>query len=446
MRMPVLVLMPVRHALAAVLLLVITTDSQCQEQQLQPRWTAPLPKRHCLIGFTPDGKTLATVAVFKERRVNRVHLWDVANGKETTSFAIDEVEAPSVPASLFVPYTFEFSPDGKVLAVKNSQKKTIKWYALPDGQLKVTLPLQKPTIDTVSFHLSLQRQLLCLRIERNFVFALFAWDCHNLKLMFALPGLSKYCISPEGRFLFTDTHEPGVRYFDPKREKLFSPNAKSEPTPKSKPARPQPTADPATRVWDARSGKLLARLEGVRLRDTHFLPDSSAVLLDDNLFDMNNWRVLAAINDYRLQRSFSSDGYYMISKSCAPGGKTNVTRDYGFRVWDLRSKRELEKVIVYQPASLYRVSSPEFIPYSKVVIASVFAYSSLADKEEKKTLPPGDYLFFYDATTGRELASMVHDDMDYLCGPDGKSLALISYGKEDGGTRLKLYDMPPGRR
>jgi WD40 repeat protein len=78
-----------------------------------------LPHPHPVLAvlFTPDGKTLVSAGRF-QRGEGRVHLWDVASGKERG--------APQMPSPGFLARVI-LSADGKTLITSSSLRPTICW-------------------------------------------------------------------------------------------------------------------------------------------------------------------------------------------------------------------------------------------------------------------------------------------------------------------------------
>ena len=177
--------------------------------------------------------------------------------------------------------------------------------------------------------------------------------------------------------------------------------------------------DDTTRLWDARSGKLLQRLEhDGPVLSLAFSPDGSMLATgsEDNmarLWDVRTGKKLHKLehDDWVDTLAFSPDG-----SKLATGSLDNTTS-----LWDVRTGKKLQSLEHYG-----EVNALAFSPDG----------SMLATGGLNKTAR------LWDVATGKELHKLEHDDwVDTLAfSPDGSRLATGSYDKT-----ARLWDVQTGK-
>ena len=106
----------VKIVLAALLVFVLSAGALWGLLPARPRFALSAPEYSGLIGFSPDGKMLAT-RVARQRHSNfngAVQLWDATTGQERASFVENSDQFRGGT----------FSPDGKLLAVDHYDDDT----------------------------------------------------------------------------------------------------------------------------------------------------------------------------------------------------------------------------------------------------------------------------------------------------------------------------------
>lgn len=416
-----------RQVLAAVLLVAGMAEGHTQEQVLKPRWSVPLPRTHYLIGFSADGQTLLTAAETKLHHVDRIHHWNVSNGKELGSFPIDEVQ--TLRYARFMS-NIRMTADGKSLFVFYRDKQFIKHYSVAQAKLVATIsPSPKPD-SSISLWLSPDGQILYLRYQlrgsKKNQSEIQAWDHTRQKLLFTLPKAKEVRLSPCGRYLLTFSY---TGYFDPDDDPLFAPKEQE--------------VDKSLYAWDARTGKALAKIETPETV-LDFLSDGNAVLIDGKLYDTGTWKMLIHVKGIKPHwQSFSSDGAWMISLYARNGGGSfdNSMTAYGFIPYDLLKDMRQDPVVVYNKDSIFSVQTPQFIPQTKIVAVPLFpATSPDAKPRQADDLSSSNHLLFYDLASRKRFARLSFtSSFDYCCAPDGKCIAVVNNDKT--GPRLELVDV-----
>lgn len=162
------------------------------------------------VAISPDGKLLAAGT-----RLNRVRLFDVSTGKEST------VEKPHKDAVISV----AFSPDGKILATgAGGDDKTVCLWDVASGKQLAVLSGHSDSVVAISF--SPDGKLLATGGLTNLAEAAAGrpqvvckiWEIPSGKELATLPGYSDgvrcLAFSPGGKTLATVGDHPGVKLWD----------------------------------------------------------------------------------------------------------------------------------------------------------------------------------------------------------------------------------------
>jgi WD40 repeat protein len=244
------------------------------------------------VALSADGKFLATGA----GGVNRVHVWEVATGKEIGAFPL--LKQPV--------YAVAFAPDGKTLVSGGADKTVRIWQLDPIKELQ-KIEMKEGTVDAVVF--SRDGKLLAWAGGDKII---HLWDTENGKEVRPLKG-----------------HEKGVTSLD------FSPNGKQLVS---------GSKDYTVRVWDVDAGKELCQYKVHQgwILSVAFAPDGQTVASSSRDQSIIWYDVIARRQILRAQTydgaipaiAFSPDGKVLASGS----------KDQKIHFWDTYTGKDIHQV------------------------------------------------------------------------------------------------------
>jgi WD40 repeat protein len=397
------------------------------------RMTITAPTRQRLASFSPDGRVLATTnLVAADRASGPVRLWDVDSGKERGTLDVNDWNGFSYP-----PVTrgnVLFSPDGRLLALCDDSRRLIEIYDVATQQRVDRIPSVTWQYD---FRFSPDAQILYYCTTKDGGPIVQARDVAQGRPLFSVSITRRNPVfSPDGRFIVTGNQNAFTQ------QEILD-GVKSGP--------------PEVKIWSAITGELL---KVINLGEAipyvlDMSPRGDMLLVNAQLYDTSTWLVRTRF-EYRPHRpAFSSDGTLMATPAffCA-GSMSEVFSKYELVIWDTASGHECGRRLLCAPDSIYRAYEPAFVPQSKIAVAPVFWLSQSEGCGPLfrrlhgligSSTPKGTTLIFHDAASNRALPSIMQPghDIDYLCAPDGSTLALINGSAPDNGRRIHLYDLPP---
>ena len=239
--------------------------------------------------FSPDGKTLASVAYDRTLR-----LWDVASRREIKTF--------SDPASL--PMFAAFSPDGKTLASADN-KATVRLWDINSGLAFKTFSGHTNVVASVAFS------------PDGSMLASGSWD-KTLRLWDVTSGLELKILSG---------HTRGVTAL------AFSPDGKTLAS---------SSEDKTLRLWDVASGLELKTFHGhtAQVYSVAFSPDGKTLVSGGFDQTLRLWAVVSGLE----LKTLIGHASVVSSVAFSPDGETVASGswDKTLRLWDAASGRNLK--------------------------------------------------------------------------------------------------------
>ena len=267
-----------------------------------------------LIGFSADGKTLATAS-----SDGTVRLWDATAGGEKATFWHTQ------PVN-----TMSFSPDGNTIAGGSSDGTTRLWDA-DTGTLKAMLPGHTESVNNVTF--SPDSETIATASSDN---TAILWDADT--------GMIK-------TWLWHNNDVNSVR---------FSPDGKTLASGSS---------DKTVRLWDVNTGTLKIEITGHKygITSVSFSPDGKTITSGSSDKTVRLWDV----NTGTLKIEITGHKYGITSVSFSPDGQTlasaSASADETVRLWDVNTGT-LRMTFMHRSSDA--VSSVRFSPDGKTIAAA----------------------------------------------------------------------------
>jgi RNA polymerase sigma factor (sigma-70 family) len=338
------------------------------------------------LAFTPDGKMLAT----QDERAE-IHLWDLGTGKEIRSFKgrVDLVGSPA--RASFVGAGFAFSPDGKSLAARGSDKVIHLWETATGKELR---KLKADPEDFSPLAFSHDGKMLVTSAEKM----IRLWDVETGKEKTRLMGhegsAGTPAFSADGKTFTALARTPGQLY--------------------------QTTAY----VWDIASGKVIHKwdLSANPAFVSCISPDGKTILAGGfagnlHLYDLTDGkeirRLIAPFGGAIFSAVFSPDG-----KTIAAGGENRV-----LQLWEVESGKPLSPFAGHQG-----------------VVGSL---SLSADGKYLASIASDERILLWDTSTAKPLAAFPSPKGRFSSvtfSPDGRTAAVTG---ED--PIVRLLEVPSGK-
>jgi RNA polymerase sigma factor (sigma-70 family) len=396
--------------------------------------------------LSPDGGVLAYSVLQglpgPDKVRPEIRLWDLAAGKE--------VRRLPTPDQHFA-IRLAFSPDGKALAAafcardhRPTAPAEIKVWELAAGKETASLKGHTGYVTGLRFNTD-GKALRSLGLDGT----VRDWDLaagrevHKTRM--GWPGVARALLAPDGKSVVSFGHG-ALHFWDAEtgKERPLSVGSDWPVVPAWSPdGKLVATADglgPA-RLWDAATGKLVRRLEGILERSPHFSADGKTVLTIDidrdggfgvfRLSETATGKELShkKVGKHQAYLAVSADGRFL-----AAGGST---LDQVAHVWDVVAGKEV-RAIPTPPLCYAFALSPD----GRTLAAVGTAGTGNADD---------CYLHLWDTATGKVLHRLEpsrENQVFAVCfSPDGKTLASsgLDLSGRGRGPMIKLWDVASGR-
>jgi WD40 repeat protein len=404
-------------------------------------WLAPRPRlilaaseKLSLVGFSPDGRWLATVprraGPHPERSPGPIRFWDVATGEQVFTL-LDDAEGL---------FEAKLAPDGQTLAVQQgcdlvvldlkSRAEIGRLTVAPKDCCYPTDFEFAPDARTLAYAVrGNQGRYSCVRV----------WDVPRREQRFQLTGLSGPLVfSPSGELLLTGLEHPNTR-----------------PA-----ATPWP---PALRLWSTRTGQQISSYSDLDpswpTGAIVFAPDGARIAFRDAVEGIKLISPVAAAEPLLLPKAmwgcFTPDGARIITLIIDKPGQTG--RCMGITVWDAEAGQLLYDVYALphttscagfkvSPDGRWAGFSHTTHPSRRVAYHFWDAVETLGQRWQGLR----DHGFYYtlhvfDVEGRKEVAALPGCDR-FLFSPDNRCLATTcenSLSYNDG--TVALWELPPGK-
>ncbi|WP_445638558.1 WD40 domain-containing protein [Nostoc sp. DSM 114161] len=364
------------------------------------------------VGFSPDGKTLASGSFDKT-----IKLWDVSTGKAIKTLTGHSSSVISVG----------FSPDGKTLA-SGSFDKTIKLWDVSTGKAIKTLTGHSSSVISVGF--SPDGKTLA---SGSFDKTIKLWDVSTGKAIKNLTGHSSSVISvgfsPDGKTLASASFDKTIKLWDVStgkaiktltghsssvRSVVFSPDGKTLAS---------ASDDKTIKLWDVSTGKAIKTLieHSTWVISVGFSPDGKTLASGSADKTIKLWDVSTG----KAIKTLTGHSSSVISVGFSPDGKTlaSASFDKTIKLWDVSTGKAIKTLTGHSSS----VRSVVFSPDGK----------TLASASDDKTIK------LWDVSTGKAIKTLIgHSSWVISVGfsLDGKTLASGSADKT-----IKLWDVSMGK-
>ncbi len=329
------------------------------------------------IAFSPDGKTLASTAVFNMRRTNeKITLWNTNTGEPQAILAEDE-QRSTYPIS-----TVQFSADGKTL-ISGSRDGTLhKWNLVTGKNVK---PFGKAEYGKYHLLPFIPDSTTLARITTDKTIQLFDIETGDILLTLTgyLGSINSLALSADGTTLATAPDNQMIQLWDmptrrykaiihtesPLYSMVFSPDSTMLAS----------GVKEDILLWDAKTQQHKATLTGHKndVRAMVFSPNGQTIAsCENNMIEL--WDVHTAKHKTSLQGhtghinslSFSPDGKMLASAS---GNRYGINGDNKVRIWDTSTGKQLaefKNLMSENQEHPHPITSVAFSPDGKTVVST----------------------------------------------------------------------------
>jgi WD40 repeat protein len=392
--------------------------------------------------FSPDGDRLVTSS-----DDNTTRIWDAYSGKELISLEIDSLVN-------FV----AFSPDGNHVATASRDKTARIWDAYSGIEL-ARVEHDSP-VNSIAF--SPDGKRMATASDDNTSRICDAYSGKELIRIELNGSVNSVAFSPDGNHVATASRDKTARIWDASSGKelarmehgssvksiAFSSDGKRVATASGEMYDlSQEGPDNAARIWDASSGKEIARMEHISpVNSIAFSPDGKIVATASDYKYVFIWDAFSGKELERMEHGSSVN-----SIEFSPDGIRLATASYDntARVWDVTSGKEITRIghngsvnsVAFSPDGIY-IATASGDHTTRVWDASSEKELTRLEHDGSISMvafsPNGNHVAtssydntarIWDASVGKELARMEHGGPvnSIAFSPDGNRVATSSY-------------------